>query len=147
MFKFRLEPLLKYRKRQEDEKQRELALIAMEFSQVKSRIDELAVQRKGAVKELTKLSEKTDSVNVLRLYEDFIRGRDSDIAAGKKELKKTADRVTAKQVELLEYVKKRRSLELLREKKHLSYAYEENRKERMFTDEIASQIWFRKAFG
>lgn len=147
MFTFRLEPLLKHRKRQEEGKQRELALVAMEFSQVRNRVDELTAQRKGAIKKFTKLSEKTDNVNVLRLYENFITGRGSDIANGKKEVEKIAGMVKAKREELLEYVKKRRALERLREKKRLSYAYEENRKERLLNDEIASQMWHRKALG
>ncbi|GMT41679.1 MAG: hypothetical protein IEMM0002_0090 [bacterium] len=144
MFKFRLDALLKSRKRREEEKQRELALAARDLQKAQEKIDTLVKERGQYNKKLTELRAGAKDVNILMLYDNFMTGREDDIFSDQKKLGEAHGRVAKKQAELLEYVKKRRSIELLREKWRQAYIDGEKRKERFVMDEIASQAWFRE---
>jgi len=145
MFRFKLDPLLNFRRRQEEEKQRDLAVATREFMKVNSELEEFAEQRKQAAIALNEKGRQSEDVGVLRLYEDFIRGRDYDIVNKKAEVQNARNTVTKRQEELLEYVKRRRSLEAYRERREAAYRKEETRKERIFMDEVAGMNWFREA--
>ncbi len=145
MFRFKLDPLLNFRRRQEEEKQRDLALAAREFMKVDFELEEFTEQRKQAAVALNEKGRQSEDVSVLRLYEDFIKGRDYDIVNKKKEVQNARDSVTKRQEVLLEYVKKRRSLETYRERREAAYRKEEARKDRIFMDEVAGMTWFREA--
>ncbi len=145
MFRFKLDPLLNFRRRQEEEKQRDLALATREFMKVDSELEEFTEQREQAAAALNEKERQTEDVSVLKLYEDFIKGRDYDIVNKKKEVQNARDTVTKRQEELLEYVKRRRSLEAYRERREAAYIKQETRKERIFMDEVAGMTWFREA--
>ena len=144
MFKFQLAPLLNFRKRQEEEKQRDLALAARELMKTDGELKEFKDQKGKAAVTLNDLGRVNKDINELKLYEDFIRGRGSDIETKKKEVTDAKKTVTERQEGLLEYVKKRRSLELYREGLERRYKKEENRRERILTDELANQNWFKE---
>ena len=145
MFRFKLDPLLNFRRRQEEEKQRALAFATRESMKVDSELEEFTEQRNQAAATLNEKGRQSEDVSVLRLYEDFIKGRDSDIVNKKAEVKNARDAVTKRQEELLEYVKRRRALESYRERREAAYRKEEARKERIFMDEVAGMTWFREA--
>ena len=144
MFQFRLDPLLNFRRIQEEEKQRDLALATREFMRVDSELEEFTKQKKQAAVRLNDKEKDGYDVSVLKLYEDFIRGREYDIVNKKAEVQNARDTVTKRQEELLEYVKRRRSLEAYRERRESAYRKEETRKERIFMDEVAGMTWFRE---
>ena len=144
MFKFRLAPLLSFRKRQEEEKQRDLALAARDLMKSDGELKEFKDQKSKAAVTLNDLGRINKDMNELKLYEDFIRGRASDIETKKKEVTDAREIVTDRQVELLEYVKRRRSLEVYRERVEQRYKKEETRRERILMDELANQNWFKE---
>ncbi|MFQ5432070.1 MAG: flagellar export protein FliJ [Nitrospinota bacterium] len=145
MFRFKLDPLLNFRRKQEEEKQRDLAFATREFMKVDSELEEFTKQKMQAAASLNEKERQSEDVNVLRLYEDFIKGRDYDIVNKKAEVQNARDTVSKRQEELLEYVKKRRSLEAYRERREAAFREEETRKERIFMDEVAGMNWFREA--
>lgn len=144
MFLFRLAPLLNFRRRQEENKQRDLALATREFVKVNGELEEFRDQKEKAAVKLNDLGRRNEDVNVLKIYEDFIKGRDYDIENKKVEAKSAREVVTQRQEELLEYVKRRRSLQTYRERLEQRYKKEETRKERIFMDEVAGQNWFKE---
>ena len=144
MFKFRLAPLLNFRKRQEEEKQRDLALAARELMKSDGELKEFKDQKSKAAVTLNDLGRRNKDMNELKLYEDFIRGRGSDIENKKKEVTDAREIVTDRQEKLLEYVKRRRSLEVYRERLERRYKKEETRRERILMDELANQNWFKE---
>lgn len=144
MFKFRLAPLLNFRKRQEEEKQRDLALAARELMKTDGELEEFKDQKVKAAVTLNDLGRRNKDMNELKLYEDFIRGRGSDIENKNKEVVDAREIVTDRQEKLLEYVKRRRSLELYRERLEQRYKKEETRRERILMDELANQNWFKE---
>ncbi len=144
MFRFRLDPLLNFRRRQEEEKQRDLAIATRDLMKANGELGEFINQRKEAAATLNDLGRRNEDINVLRLYEDFIKGRDGDIESKKVEVKNARGVVTERQEVLLEYVKRRRSLEAYRERLEQRYMKEESRRERIFMDEVANQNWFKE---
>ncbi len=144
MFRFRLQTVLDHRKRQEEEKQRELALVNAEQVGARAELAELVAGRDENAAALTELSRTARDPRVLRLYDDFLMGRDADIQWKERELEQIGERLKAKQMELQEYLRRRKVLEVYRDRMKEAYDKEENRRERIFTDEVAQMIWFRE---
>lgn len=145
MFKFKLQPVLTFRKRQEEEKMRELAVINGERVRTVQVIKEYTEQRRKTAKQITKISETSRDVNTIKLYEDFLVGRDSDIATKNKEMTEIAGRLSEKQKELIEFVKRRKALEVYRDRLKRNYEEDLKRKERIIDDESATNMWYREA--
>lgn len=145
MFTFKLQSVLNHRKRQEEEKQRELAVINQEIQSIHGALDALVAGRDENALRFTEVALTTRDVRLLKLYEDFLEGRDIDIGLKRKELEEAMKRLRAKQEELQEYLKRRKALEVYRDRLQENYANEERRRERVFLDETATNMWFREA--
>jgi flagellar FliJ protein len=145
MFNFRLQTVLDYRKRQEEEKQRDLAVVNMEQKRVGEELSGLLGDREAKSAELGGIFSRPTDVTMLRLYSNFLSGCDADIEGKKRELAVCKDKVRQKQVVLGEYVKRKRVLEVLKERKLAAHVSEEHRKERVLLDETATNLWFREA--
>ncbi len=144
MFKFRLQSVLDHRKRQEEEKQREVALVNAEQFQARGVLAGLEQGRAEAAIALTELGRTAHDPKVFRLYDDFLQGRDADIRWKMRELEQIGERLRAKQVELQEYLRRRKALEIYRDRLKDAYEKEEKRRELKFTDEVAQMMWFRE---
>lgn len=144
MFNFRLQTVLDFRKRQEEEKQRDLAVVNMEQQKISEELRELNTNRESKGRELNGLFSGPTDVNMLRLYSNFLSGTDSDIERKNADLEACKKRLKEKQLVLQEYVKRKRVLELLKTRRLEAHSMEERRKERSFLDETASNIWFQE---
>ncbi|MBI5179517.1 MAG: flagellar export protein FliJ [Nitrospinae bacterium] len=145
MFRFRLQAVLDHRKRQEEEKQRELALVNRDLMRTREELEALIIGREEGAQKLTELERTAKDVREMKLYEDFLDGRDMDIAWKRKEVANVMERVRQKQLELQEYLKRRRVMEIYRDRLRDAYTQEEKRRERILADEVATQMWFREA--
>jgi flagellar FliJ protein len=144
MFNFRLQSVLNFRKRQEEEKQRDLAVVNMEQRKISDDLNGLVDEREAKSRELNSLFSRPTDVNMLRLYSNFLSGRDTDIEKKIRELAASKERLRQKQLELQEYVKRKRVLEVLKERRLETHTREEHRKELVFLDETATNIWFQE---
>ncbi|MBI5636951.1 MAG: flagellar export protein FliJ [Nitrospinae bacterium] len=144
MFKFRLQSVLDHRNRQEEEKQRELALVNAEQVHARGALAALEQGRAENAAALTALLRTAHDPKVLRLYDDFLQGRDADIRWKARELEQIGERLRAKQLELQEYLRRRKTLEIYRERMKAAYEKEEKKREVKFTDEVAQMMWFRE---
>jgi flagellar FliJ protein len=144
MFNFRLQSVLDFRKRQEEEKQRDLAVVNMEQRKINDDLNDLVGERETKSRELNGLFSRPTDVNMLRLYSNFLSGRDTDIERKIRELAASKERLRQKQLELQEYVKRKRVLEVLRERRLETHAKGERRKEMASLDETATNIWFQE---
>lgn len=145
MFRFGLAPLLRFRKRQEEEKLRELALINQEMLLATNRINDLKKRRSENARKLTEISAGIKEVNTIRLYEDYLAGCESDLLQGLVEQGEIGGRQTKKREELIEYVRRRRAMELYRDRLKERYDTKEKRRERVESDDIADKLFFREA--
>lgn len=144
MFKFRLQSVLEHRKREEQEKQRELAVINAEQFHARGVLATLEQGRAESAAALTELCRTAHDPKVFRLYDDFLQGRDADIRWKMRELEQIGERLRAKQLELQEYLRRRKTLEIYRDRMKEAYEKEEKRRELKFTDEVAQMMWFRE---
>jgi flagellar FliJ protein len=145
MFKFRLHALLRYRKKQEEDKMREMALINSEMVAKNAKIAVLQKSREKNISQFTSVTTGAKNINTLRLYQDYLAGCDLDISGTSFELGKVNVRLDEKREELIEYVKRRRALELLRDRQKKNYNLHMKRREQKESDEIASHAFFTEA--
>ncbi len=145
MFKYKLEPLLSFRKREEEGKMRELALINSELVANSDEMERLKKSRQENAEKLTEISATVKEVGTLRVYDDYLKGCEMDILKALFKDEEINKRLSAKRDELVEYVRRRRSLELYRERLKERYDLNEKRKEQAELDEIGSQMSLREA--
>jgi len=145
MFKFKLHALLRFRKKQEEDKMREMALINSEVVSHNLKIESLQKSRMKNVSDFTDASAKATNINTLRLYQDYLAGCDHDLVGTAYEVAKVNERLDKKRDELVEYVRRRRALELLSEKQKKNYDLHMKRREQKESDEIASHAFFKEA--
>ena len=146
MYKFKLAPLLRHRKRQEDEKMREMSAINQKMVVNSEKLDELTAGRKEQMDKFTEATGMAHNVNLLRLYQDFLAGRDIDIANKNMEIRQIGEVLEKKRIELSEYVKRRRVLEILRDKQQADYNLSMDRREQKELDDISNQLFLREAW-
>lgn len=138
MFRYRLEPLLKYRKSLEDNQQRSLAICNRALYAQKSKIVGLEKSRSEAMTWRTKIHEVSVNSPYLILYDKYLDGVNFDIKFHT-ELQRVAGlKVASERKKLIELVKKRRTIELHRDKDKERYNKEQSRKERIQSDEMAT---------
>jgi len=145
MFKFKLEQLLRFRKREEDEKMRELAFISAEIVKIKEEISSIKKSREEHADKLNDVLATAGDVNSIRLYENYLSGCESNILEKLMKEQEIKGREDEKRNELIEFVRKRKSLELYKEKLKERFETERAKKEQAFSDEVASQLFFREA--
>lgn len=136
-FRFQLEPLLKARRTAEEEKQRALATIQRQRIQLE---DALRLQQQQIAADKSEQRERLTGVlnlNELRL------GAGATLAAVRKanrlalELAGVHKRLEAARLELIEARRKRRVVELLRERRFEQWKQAENKAETAMLDELA----------
>jgi flagellar export protein FliJ len=145
MFKFRLHGLLRYRKKQEEDKMREMALINSEVVAQNLKITGLQKSRKENISDFTSATARAKNINMLRLYQDYLAGCDQDILGTSNDMAKVNERLDKKREELVEFVRRRRALELLHDRQKKNYDLHMKRHEQKESDEIASHAFFREA--
>ncbi|MDH5542313.1 MAG: flagellar export protein FliJ [Nitrospinota bacterium] len=146
MYKFKLAPLLRHRKRQEDEKMREMSVINRKMVINTELLHKLTEGRESELDKFTQASGTAHNVALLRVYQDFLAGRDSDILHKKMELRQVGELLEKKRSELAEYVKRRRVLEILRDRQEEEYNLEAERREQKELDDISNQLFLREAW-
>jgi len=146
MYKFKLAPLLRHRKRQEDEKMREMSAINQKMVVNSEKLEVLTAGRKEQMDKFTEATSTAHNVNLLRVYQDFLAGRDIDIANKNMEIRQIGEVLEKKRIELSEYVKRRRVLEILRDKQQADYNLSMDRREQKELDDISNQLFLREAW-
>ena len=137
MFVFRLEAVLKQRRRQEEEAARDLADEQRKQRDMISRIAQLREDRTIGQARMLKQEESGISAAEFLLNRQYIdsltvriRQSQTDLAAIKREVSK-------KQAVLMQASKRRRVMETLKDKAQQAYQSEMNRREAIILDEFA----------
>jgi len=144
MHRFKLEALLNHRRHQEEVCQKELAqterILADEKSQQRRRKKEM---RHNLQSLQIKQKEKINVSDII-LSVNYIQQLSQKIEIQKKRVRKATRKVDQKRQELISIVKKRKTLEKLKEKEWLAYQQKMMQNERKFMDDIASTRYARK---
>ncbi len=143
MFRYRLEPLLRYRKNLEEQQQRVLAVANRSHMANISFINEKERQRAKTMEWVSEMFKDQTDPEHLALYDNYMAGLELDIRKGKIHASQSLEAVNAERLKLGELVKKRRTIELHRDRLKERYEREEARKERVQSDEIALAVYSR----
>jgi len=145
MFKFKLQPVLRYRKRIEEKFQIELGKIKIRYKEEKKKLYLLMQNKDECEREICSKYRKGIKLSDIILYFNFINKVKMDIDKQESVLKELKMKIEEKRKELLKASKERKIIEKLREKKEREYLEDLNRKERIFLDEISTNRFIREA--
>jgi len=135
MFAHSFEPVLKHRKRVEENLQRELSALEKSLADekhkllgYKSRIGEISAELKQAQKEGSPVSD-------ISLYLSFIQQLSRDITAQEKKVFEAITHMELKRRDLIEATQRKKALEKLKEKQMSAQKQALQKKEQAFLDE------------
>lgn len=138
MYKFSLGPVLNHRKFLEENLQKELGSLKKELVDIKNKLAELKDTRRQFRSEWQLKQQKTMTVAESLLYVRFIEKLSGIISKQTLQVCEAENAVDTKRADLIEAVKKRKALEILKEKGLIRYKQKMLLNERNFMDEMAS---------
>ena len=138
MYRFNLESLLNYRRYQEELLQKELADSKTELVRREQKLHQLKQDWRKCSLDLHQLQKKGGTVSGLILYFAYLDRLSLDIDHQKQQVVKARKQFDRKRHELLEIVKKRKTLEKLKEKGFLDYTQKMLKNEQNLMDEAAA---------
>ena len=138
MYRFNLESLLNYRRYQEDILQKELADFKNELVRHEQKLQQFKQNWRKCSRELHQRQNKGGTVSGLIIYFRYLERLSLDIEAQQRRVVESKKQVDAKRRELLEIMKKRKTLEKLKEKGFLDDMQRMQKKEQNLMDEAAT---------
>ena len=139
--KFRFETLLKVHKNRENLLQKQLGDILAHKQKQQSRQDLLKDARKNEIKLVNRRMTKDTSINTYVLYNKFFEGNYLQNNRQETIISEIDTRAEAKREELVEASRKRRTMEILKNRDLEQYRSKLAKMETESMDEIASNYW------
>ena len=140
---FRFETILRLNKKKEDLLQRGMGQINAHYQRQKDQQqfmqDAIAVSKD----ELNQRKRSGVSVETMILYDNFARGTQTHVEKQSKIISEINTKLEAKREEVVEAMRKRRTMEILKERDMLKERKVRERKETAILDEVASNLWMR----
>ena len=144
MYQFKLQALLNHRRHQEEVCQKALADAQRELSVAQEKLKDLKKEKRENVQLLhIRQQERHHAANVL-MFTNYIEQLSRDIETQKQHVQHVAQKVAQNREQLIATMKKRKTLEKLKEKGWLAYQRKMMQAERKFNDEVAATRHVRK---
>jgi flagellar FliJ protein len=144
MHRFKLEALLNHRRHQEELCQKELAQTERLLADEKSKLRCRKREHRENVQQLQAKQKASINVSDIILAVNFIQQLSKNIEDQTKCVREATKTVSQKRNELIIIVKKRKTLEKLKEKEWVAYQKKMMQNERKLMDELASTKHARK---
>ena len=138
MFRFKLETLLNHSRHLEEVGQTELARAQRRLADEQVILRRQKKEKRENVQKLQNKQREKINVSDILLYVNFIDQLSKDIARQANCVRVATRRVNQKRNELVKFMKKRKTLERLKEKEWLAYQQKMLQNERKLMDEAAS---------
>ena len=138
---FRFETLLKLRKNAENLEQRKMAEIQNHLYARKNELQDLTSSGEKSKEELQTRLEQSIPGRTLELYDRYLQSTGTRSVLQEKIILETGEKVEAKRSELVEAMRKRRALEILKDRDILKIKRKALKDEISLMDEIASTRW------
>ena len=139
--KFRFETLLKVHKNRENLLQKELGDILAHKQKQQNRQDFLKDARKNEIKQVNQRMTQNTTIDTHFLYDMFFKGNSLQNNRQKKIISEIDARSETKREELVEASRKRRTMEILKDRDLEQYKSKLEKMETESMDEIASNHW------
>ncbi len=143
--KFRFETLLQIHKNRENLLQKELGDILAHKQNQQSRQDSLMNIRENEIKQVNQRMTQNPSINTYVFYDMFFEGNHMQNSRQKKIISEIDVRAETKRSELVEASRKRRTMEILKERDLRQYKTKLAKIETETMDEVASNYWYLKS--
>jgi flagellar FliJ protein len=144
MYRFKLETLLNHRRHQEEVCQKELAQAERRLADEKAQLRRLKNEKRDNIARLQINQKKKINVSDIILSVNYIQQLSEKIAEQKNRVQQATRTANQKRSELISIVKKRKTLETLKEKERLAYEQKVILDERKIMDDVASTRHARK---
>jgi flagellar FliJ protein len=144
MYKFNLESLLNHRRYQEEILQKELAHYKKRLAAEKQKLREIKKKRRKYLRQLQRKQKGSRPVSEIKLYLDFVDRLSKDLTAQNQRVAKAEQRFNRKRQDLIAAMKRRKTLDKLKEKGWRAYQQNIFKKEREFMDEVSSHQFILK---
>lgn len=140
---FRFETILRLNKKKEDLLQKDMGQINAHYQLQQDRKQFMRSAMERSKDELNQRKKSGISVETMILYENFSRGTEAEEAQQDKIISEINTRLEAKREEVVEAMRKRRTMEILKEREMLKERKIREKKETAVLDEVASNLWMR----
>ena len=144
MYRFKLQALLNHRRHQEEISQKELADAQRKLSAAQEHLRRLKNDRHDNVRILQDRQKEHHSTTNILIYLKYIEQLSREIEVQREQVSRASQDVRQKRADLIAVVKKRKTLEKLKENEWLAYQQKMMQAERKFNDEVAGARHIRK---
>ena len=144
MYRFKLQALLNHRRHQEELSQKELADAQRNLSTAQEHLRRLKKDKRDNVQILQARQKKRHNTSNILIYINYIEQLSQEIEAQHEQVSRASEAVRQKRDDLIAVVKKRKTLEKLKEKEWLAYQQTMMKAERKFNDDVAAGRHIRK---
>jgi flagellar FliJ protein len=144
MYRFNLEPLLNHRRYQEEVFQKELAGLKIRLAAEKDKLWVLRQKKRKYVQQLQEKQTEGRAASEIKLFVDFVDQLSKEMEAQRQNLLEAERDFNLKRQDLIAALKKRKTLDRLKEKGLQAYEQEQLKKERSFMDEVAGRQFNQK---
>lgn len=149
MFRFRLESVLNYRRTIEENLLKELSELRRQLSLEEDRLKMMIFEKDSHINDLGSLQKGgvTLQIEDIKLYFSYLNGLEIKIKNQGDIIKRCQERVDKKLIEVIDAMKNRKILEVIKERGYREYTREINFKEQRLLDEIAVNRFTRDMYG
>ena len=140
---FRFETILRLNKKKEDLLQKGMGQINVHYQRQKDQQQFMQDATAVSKDELNQKKRSGVSVETMILYDNFARGTQTHIEKQSKIISEINTKLEARREEVVEAMRKRRTMEILKERDMLNERKVRERKETAILDEVASNLWMR----
>ena len=144
MYRFKLEALLTHRRHQEDACQKALAQVQRQLAAEQLKLRRKKEEKRENLRRLQRIQQKNTNVSAIILHVNYISQLTKNIDDQNLFVREITKKVNKKRKELIAAMKKRKTLEKLKERQWQAYQKKMLLNERKFMDEIASTRYARK---
>lgn len=145
MYQFNLEPLLNHRRYQEEILQKDLADLKIRLAAEKEKLGVLRQKMRNTIRQLQKTQSAGKPASEIKLYVDFIERLSKEMEAQRKKVLEAERKFNQKRQDLIAAMKKRKTLDRLKEKDLQVYEKKQLKKERNLMDEVAVHQFIQKS--
>ena len=140
---FRFETILRLNKKKEDLLQKDMGQINVHYQRQKDQQQFIQDATSASKDERSQKKRSGVSVETMILYDNFARGTQTHVEKQSKIISEINTKLEAKREEVVEAMRKRRTMEILKERDMLKERKVRERKETAILDEVASNLWMR----
>jgi len=138
VYKFRLQKLLDYKTKVEEEKKNKLGSAVKRLEKEKRKMAELKKEFSDMQSLFQEKTSQGMAVNELKILANYIDYYKRGIKAQKVRIKMAEDYLSACREELIAATREKKMIEKIKEKDYSKYLYEEQKKEEKLVDDLVS---------